>query len=223
MPERDTTACEVLSDGACLPGLIGQADNPRGWVVFAHGAGSGHTSPRNARLAAALNAAGFSTLLFDLLTPQEDDPQREARFDIPLLSNRVRGAVDWLREARGVRLPIGLFGASTGAAAALRAAARGGVSCVVSRGGRVDLAGRDTLQHITCPVLLIVGELDDMVLAQNQRALHDLAGPTQLVAIPGATHLFEEPGALDEVAEHAVAWFENWLQPPAKKLRPRLA
>ena len=196
-----------------LPGSLTIPPSPRGVVAFAHGSGSSRLSPRNAFVAEVLQRRGIATLLFDLLTPQEDrDP--EARFDIPLLTRRLQAASDWLSgQAATARLPLGYFGASTGAAAALEAAAeRGtGVSAVVSRGGRPDLAGPGLLESVSAPTLLIVGGFDDVVIGLNRKALARLACEKELVIVPGATHLFEEPGTLAQAAGHAADWFARWL------------
>ena len=190
-------------------------------VVFAHGSGSSRHSPRNRQVAATLHASGFGTLLLDLLTPDEeavDLRTGEHRFDVHMLGNRVVAAIDWLREDDDS--PIGLFGASTGAAAALIAAAERpeDVFAVVSRGGRPDLAG-DDLPAVRAPTLLIVGSRDLEVLAMNERARARLEVETALEVIPGATHLFEEPGALDVVAQLALTWFERQL--PQERVRAR--
>jgi pimeloyl-ACP methyl ester carboxylesterase len=168
-------------------------------------------------VAQALNHSHLGTLLFDLLTPDEeriDDRTRELRFDIELLARRVIGAVDWVYHQPAVQgLPIGLFGASTGAAAALVTAAfrPNEVRAVVSRGGRPDLAGADTLEQVFAPTLLIVGGNDDLVIDLNEQAMRHMRGQTRLVIVPGATHLFEESGALEEVARLARRWFEEQL------------
>lgn len=181
----------------------------RGIVVFAHGSGSSRHSRRNRQVAARLQAAGLATLLLDLLSSREeaiDVRTRELRFDIPLLADRVVAAIDRLGEDPGTApLPIGLFGASTGAAAALVAAARRPeqVVAVVSRGGRPDLAG-DALQQVRAPTLLLVGGEDRPVIGMNEDAMHRMSAPVELEIVPGATHLFEEPGALERVAEHSV-------------------
>lgn len=193
----------------------------RGIVVFAHGSGSSRHSPRNRQVAAVLQAAGFGTLLLDLLTPEEDDVDMrtgEHRFDVSMLGERVVGAIDWLRAGDGS--PIGLFGASTGAAAALIAAAARpqDVFAVVSRGGRPDLAG-DGLPSVQAPTLLIVGSRDAVVLEMNESARARMQAETSLEVIPGATHLFEEPGALDVVARLALDWFERYL--PQERVRAR--
>jgi len=192
------------------PGLRGDLTVPAyaiGVVVFAHGSGSSRRSPRNIAVARELQDNRFGTLLFDLLSADEDDGDR--RFDIPLLTERLRAAVAELaNHEHAARLPIGLFGASTGAAAALRTAAAEGerVRAVVSRGGRPDLAG-DALPRVRCPTLLIVGERDPEVLRLNRDASGELGGPHELRVVPGATHLFEEAGALETVAGLAAAWF----------------
>jgi putative phosphoribosyl transferase len=182
----------------------------RGLVAFAHGSGSSRLSPRNTHVADALHGRDFATLLFDLLTDAEAVDRRNV-FDIPLLAARVGEALDWLR-AEAADLPIGLFGASTGAAAALVAAAdTPSVAAVVSRGGRPDLAG-DALDRVRVPVLLIVGGADHVVLDLNRAALDRLAGPKRLEIVPGATHLFEEPGTLKAVIDLAGDWFEAHLR-----------
>ena len=186
-----------------------------GIVLFAHGTGSSRHSPRNRLVAQTLNEAGIGTLLMDLLTRDEelfDRATGELRFDISLLARRLVAAVDWLRTGPAVDLPIGLFGASTGAAAALVAAAERPheIAAVVSRGGRPDLAG-PALAQVRAPTLLIVGSLDSVVLELNQRALELLPAEKHLTVVPGATHLFEEPGTLEEVARLAAEWFTPHL------------
>ena len=185
-------------------------------MLFAHGSGSSRHSPRNRRVAAHLQRAGFGTLLLDLLTSEEEQfdlHSRELRFDIGLLARRLVGAVDWLAARFGGELRVGLFGASTGAAAALVAAAErpSRVGGVVSRGGRPDLAG-PALERVTAPTLLIVGGADPQVLTLNRQAAGRLAAPHRLEVVPGAGHLFEEPGALEEVARLAGAWFVTHLR-----------
>ena len=183
-------------------------------IVFAHGSGSGRYSPRNRYVAEALNEHGFATLLADLLTEDEevvDEQTRELRFDIPMLADRLVNITQWLEDDPDLRnLKIGWFGASTGAGAALIAAARHpeNVMGVVSRGGRPDLAG-DFLSEVTAPVLLIVGENDPQVLSLNKQALLQLKTEAKLEIVPNATHLFEEQGALDEVARLAAEWFQQ--------------
>ncbi|MBV9040513.1 MAG: dienelactone hydrolase family protein [Acidimicrobiia bacterium] len=189
---------------------------PTGVVAFAHGSGSSRHSPRNTYVAGVLNQAGCATVLADLLTDQEEQVDlrtRQLRFDIGLLARRVTATVDWLQSAsETAELAVGLFGASTGAAAAIVAAAERpeAVRAVVSRGGRPDLAG-DALPQVRAPTLLIVGGLDHVVLELNQQALDLLPVEKNLVVVPGATHLFEEPGTLERVAELASAWFVQHL------------
>ena len=202
-------------DSGPIEGDLVVPDGARGVVVFAHGSGSSRHSARNKRVASALQDAGLGTLLFDLLTAAEeivDERTRALRFDIALLGERLVAVTDALAdEARARDLPVGYFGASTGAAAALvAAAARPAVRAVVSRGGRPDLAG-EALPTVVAPVLLIVGSLDREVLALNREAQARLGGPSELVVVPGATHLFEEPGALDEVARLAERHFTRYL------------
>ncbi|RIW45650.1 hydrolase [Micromonospora endophytica] len=199
-----------------LAGDVVVPAEPRGVVLFAHGSGSSRHSPRNVAVARALNAGGLGTVLIDLLTPAEDEVDAvtaELRFDIGLLADRLAGVVDWLASERPAgTAPVGLFGASTGAAAALVAAARRPdlVRAVVSRGGRPDLAGA-ALGQVRAPTLLLVGGLDEQVIDLNQEALNQLTAPAELRVIPGATHLFEEPGTLEQVAEAARDWFQDQL------------
>lgn len=181
-------------------------------ILFAHGSGSSRFSPRNRAVAEALNLEGFATLLFDLLTEQEE-ADRANVFDIPLLAGRLVDAMRWMdRDPFAGSVPLGLFGASTGAAAALVAAANTGdrVGAVVSRGGRPDLAGA-ALARISTPTLLIVGGADYGVIELNEQALAQLRGPKALKIVPGASHLFPEPGALDAVIDHAAHWFARFL------------
>lgn len=188
-------------------------DAPRGLVVFAHGSGSSRLSVRNQAVAQALNQRGFATLLFDLLTPQENQ-RPAARFDIPLLAARLRAVLDWVgTQPVLASLGLGLFGASTGAAAALLAAASdpAGIAAVVSRGGRPDLVGPQGLSHVHTPTLLVIGGDDHEVLALNRRAAAAIPGEVELVVVPGATHLFEEPGKLDQAAAIAGDFFERHL------------
>lgn len=191
-----------------------------GVVLFAHGSGSSRHSPRNRAVAAALNDAGLATVLIDLLTPEEeraDATTGHLRFDIGLLAIRLIAAIDWLRDYEETRhLAIGCFGASTGAAAALVASAErpDRVRAVVSRGGRPDLAN-GALARVTVPVLLIVGGRDHPVIELNQQAITRIGGETAIEIIPGATHLFEEPGALESVARLAAAWFSKYLHAAA--------
>ena len=206
----------VRAGAVTLDGDLSLPDGARAIVLFAHGSGSSRLSPRNRHVADLLNEAGLATLLVDLLTPEEevtDARTARLRFDIRLLAERLVEVTDWLREraeTRGLRL--GYFGASTGAAAALVAAAMRpeAVGAIVSRGGRPDLAGR-TLSLVRAPTLLIVGGEDGVVIELNRQALAELRAEATLVVVPGATHLFEEPGALDEVARLAREWFERHL------------
>jgi dienelactone hydrolase len=206
----------VPAGEAQLAGDLVVPEHAIGLVAFAHGSGSGRHSPRNRQVAATLNGAGIATLLLDLLTRAEEDVDRitaEHRFDISLLARRVVATVDWARrDPTTAPFRIGLFGASTGAAAALVAAAGrpDAVAAVVSRGGRPDLAGR-ALAEVDAPTLLIVGGADEQVLELNRASLELLDAEKQLVVVPGATHLFEEPGALEEVAQLAADWFSRHL------------
>ena len=195
-----------------LPGLLAVPRAAKGIVVFAHGSGSSRLSPRNTQVAHALNVAGLATLLFDLLLPEEAE-DRSNVFDIALLASRLEETLDWIGiEETLAGLPIGLFGASTGAGAALLAAARrpDQVSAVVSRGGRPDLAA-GALALVKAPTLLIVGGLDAVVIDLNERAMAELKCEKRLEIVPGATHLFEEPGTLDAVISLAAAWFVRFL------------
>ena len=203
-----------------LSGELTIPSGARGIVVFAHGSGSSRFSPRNQRVAAHLQAGGFATLLFDLLTAGEesiDARTTQYRFDIPLLALRLVDVTDWLSTQDATRgLRIGYFGASTGAAAALVAAAnrRDVIRAVVSRGGRPDLAG-PALTRVHAPTLLIVGGDDTAVIDMNRSALAQLAAKVKtLEIVPGATHLFEEPGALEQVSESALDWFDDYLAAP---------
>jgi putative phosphoribosyl transferase len=195
-----------------LDGILGLPSGPRGAVVFAHGSGSGRLSPRNNFVARHLQQDGLATLLLDLLTEAEADDRRNV-FDIDLLADRLLLAKGWLEaEPRTNDLSIGYFGASTGAGAALQAAARdpSSIKAVVSRGGRPDLA-EFYLPSVTAPTLLIVGGHDEPVIEMNQAAYDQLICEKKLVIIPGATHLFEEPGTLEQVAEQASRWFVRYL------------
>jgi putative phosphoribosyl transferase len=209
-----TTGISVSAGSMRLPGNLTLPVNAQGIVLFAHGSGSSRGSPRNRYVADVLANAGIGTLLFDLLTPGEDRTY-ETRFDIGLLTSRLLAATDWVtREAATASLAIGYFGASTGAAAALAAAADYGtrIAAVVSRGGRPDLAGADALARVAAPTLLIVGGEDDVVIELNRAAYARLHCPRELIIVPGATHLFEEPGTLERVAADAAAWFGRWLE-----------
>ena len=211
-----TSEVTISAGGARLDGDLTLPHHASAIVVFAHGSGSSRQSPRNQLVAATLQQAGLGTLLFDLLERDEearDARTGELRFDIPLLSSRLIAAIDWLSAAEAsAERPIGTFGASTGAAAALVAAAGrpDPVRAVVSRGGRPDLAG-DALPKVKAPTLMIVGGADRTVLDLNRTALRLMRTTTKLEVIPGATHLFEEPGALERVAELARDWFVRWL------------
>lgn len=199
---------EIPAPPVHLTGDLTVPGEGRGLVVFAHGSGSSRHSTRNRQVAAALNERGLATLLLDLLTPEEE-LNRANVFDIELLSGRLVAATRWAGEHPDTAgLPVGYFGASTGAAAALRAAATlgVGVGAVVSRGGRPDMAG-EWLPRVSAPTLLIVGGADTTVLALNEEAAAQLRCPHELAIVPGATHLFEEPGALERVAELAGDWF----------------
>jgi len=208
-------ALELALDGVTVEGVLSVPPAAHGVVCFAHGSGSSRHSPRNQRVAAALRDHGLATLLFDLLTAaeeREDERTAELRFDIDRLARRLVAVTDRLAEITPVgELPLGYFGASTGAAAALVAAAeRPSVRAVVSRGGRPDLAG-SALRRVRAPTLLIVGERDTRVLALNREAMSELAGPAELAVVARATHLFEERGALEEVARLAGSHFDAYL------------
>lgn len=215
----DTTACSVyvVADDVRLDGDLTMPHAALGVVAFAHGSGSSRHSPRNRQVAARLHDHRLGTLLIDLLTLDEEVRDRvtaELRFDVGLLARRVIAAVDWLADQRQARdLPVGLFGASTGAAAALVAAAERpeSVRAVVSRGGRPDLADA-ALGRVRAPTLLIVGGLDQQVIELNEQAVTQLSCVHRLDVVPGATHLFEEPGALEAVADLAADWFGTHLR-----------
>jgi putative phosphoribosyl transferase len=204
----------IVAGGTTLDGILTVPHNASGLVVFVHGAGSSRLSPRNGYVATVLNESGFATLLFDLLTESEDRHYAN-RFDIELLTERLTAVIAWVRTQPTVRdLPLALFGASTGAAAAIRAAAELGpqaVACVISRGGRPDLAG-PALRQVEQPVLLIVGGADPIVVGLNGKALQSLGSTDKrLTIVEGATHLFEEPGTLEEVAALARDWLVRRL------------
>ena len=218
---------EVRIEPPGLAGFLAIPPHPKGVVVFAHGSGSGRMSPRNGHVAGALQEAMIGTLLLDLLTPEEETDRRNV-FDIDLLAVRLRQATDWIMDRRAAHgLPIGYFGASTGAGAALRAAASRGpeLTAVVSRGGRPDLA-IEALPDVRAAVLLLVGGLDEPVIELNRKAIEQIRSRSKLTIIPGAGHLFEEPGKLDEVIHHARAWFlESFGERPdraAEHERPHL-
>lgn len=212
MPSEQVTI--PVSGDAELTGDLGLPPSPHGVVLFVHGSGSTRRSPRNRAVAGTFQDDGWATLLVDLLTPEEqhtDEATGQHRFDIPLLTGRTTTAADWLQQYPATRdLPLHLFGASTGAAAALRTAAARpqATASVVSRGGRPDLAAGE-LNRVTAPVLLLVGERDPQVLELNREAAQLLPGEHRLEVVPGATHLFEEPGALEKVADAAEAWLRH--------------
>jgi putative phosphoribosyl transferase len=204
---------EITKGELALEGILGLPAGSRGVVLFAHGSGSGRFSPRNNFVARHLQQNGLATLLLDLLTPEEADDRRKV-FDIDLLADRLLLAKAWLEaEPRTNNLGICYFGASTGAGAALQAAARepSNVKAVVSRGGRPDLA-EPYLNRVTAPTLLIVGSYDFPVIELNQTAYELLTCEKKLIIVPGATHLFEEPGTLEQVADHAGKWFLQYLK-----------
>jgi putative phosphoribosyl transferase len=221
--ERDVS---IASDHATLEGTLGVPSQPTGIILFAHGSGSSRFSSRNRFVARAFRDAGLGTLLLDLLTRNEeevDEVTRHHRFDIEMLADRLVAAIDWLEQSPGTTgLPVGLFGASTGGGAALVAAAQrpDRVSAVVSRGGRPDLAA-EFLPRVEAPTLLIVGGRDGAVVSLNEQARGRMRAAVSLQIVPRATHLFEEPGALEEVAKLARDWFLSHLGHPAKSERRR--
>ena len=203
----------VASGTERLPGVLELPPGPRGMVLFAHGSGSSRRSPRNSYVAGELRRAGLGTLLLDLLS-RDEDSEYEHRFDIALLGARLDDAARWLADEPETKgLALGLFGASTGAAAALQLAADRPeqIAAVVSRGGRPDLAGGEALARVRAPTLLIVGGEDHAVIELNRQALRELTCEKELAVVRGATHLFEEPGALTEVARLAARWFKGYL------------
>ena len=214
----DRREIEIVPPG--LPGTLAIPQDASALVIFAHGSGSSRLSPRNVQVADALNRQGLATLLFDLLSPEEEDADARARvFDVELLAQRLIAAIAWIdRHSTFRREPIGLFGASTGAAAALAAAAAmpSRIGAVVSRGGRPDLADA-ALERVTAPTLLVVGGEDFGVIELNERALARLRCTKELVVVPGATHLFPEPGAMDQVVAHAARWFAMHLHGPEER------
>ncbi|MFP4143570.1 MAG: dienelactone hydrolase family protein [Phycisphaeraceae bacterium] len=218
MSELPLTEVEIQTGDATLTGDLAVPPGAKGLVVFAHGSGSSRFSSRNRFVAESLNQAGLATLLFDLLTDEEqeiDSRTRHLRFDIELLARRMTGTVDWVKQnPQTAELKIGLFGASTGAAGALVTAAERPekVTAIVSRGGRPDLAGH-SLEHVQAPTLLIVGGNDVPVIGMNREAAEQMeAAHVQIDIVPGASHLFEEPGRLEEVAELARDWFKQYLE-----------
>lgn len=210
---RSDTREVVLPAGSLgLHGILALPPGASAFVLFAHGSGSSRHSPRNKFVAAELNRCGIGTLLMDLLTPEEDSVQA-IRFDVGLLAGRLLQATEWLTRQLATPLPLGYFGASIGAAASIRAASLSPIriGAIVSRGGRVDLAGPDALAKLPAPTLLIVGGLDTSVIERNEFAFAMLACAKELAIVPGATHLFEEPGALESVARLAAQWFKRYL------------
>ena len=208
----------IPADGVTVEGMLEIPEHAVGLVLFAHGSGSSRHSPRNNYVAGVLREAGVGTLLMDLLTPEEDRDYSR-RFDIGLLTQRLLEAARWVHAQAFARsLPLGFFGASTGAAAAIEAAALLGADAqaVVSRGGRPDLASREALAMVTAPTLMLVGGWDDGVIDLNQQAYDQLGCEKKLLIVPGATHLFEEPGTLEEVARQAAAWFAGHFAPAAR-------
>lgn len=208
-----TNTVEIKVGAVTLEGILSMPENPKGIVIFAHGSGSSRLSPRNTYVANVMQEAGLGTLLFDLLT-KDEDRLYENRFDIDLLAQRLAGVTRWLMERpEGKGVALGYFGASTGAAAALQAAVEPGIAvkAVVSRGGRPDLA-MPYLGKMSAPTLLIVGELDREVIRLNRQALEVLTAKKELALVPGATHLFEEPGTLEKAAALARDWFLGHLR-----------
>ena len=225
MPAYDDDNLErtvsIRAGAVTLEGTMGVPARAQGIILFAHGSGSSRFSPRNRFVARVFRDAGLGTLLLDLLSRREEDVDevtRHYRFDIAMLADRLVAAIDWLqREPETSELPVGLFGASTGGGAALVAAAKkpDRVNAVVSRGGRPDLAGA-ALPRVEAPTLLIVGGRDDVVISLNEQARAAMTGEVRLEIVPGATHLFEERGALEQVASLAREWFLSHLHHPAR-------
>lgn len=208
-----STLAHIPAGPVTLEGMLEIPEHAVGLVLFAHGSGSSRLSPRNNYVAGVLRQAGVGTLLMDLLTPAEDRDY-DRRFDIALLTQRLLDAARWVVSQETLHeLPLGFFGASTGAAAAIEAAAMLGpdAKAVVSRGGRPDLASREALGSVTAPTLLLVGGFDDVVIDLNRQAYARLHCEKELVIVPGATHLFEEPGTLEAVATRAAGWFAEYL------------
>lgn len=204
---------QIPADHVYIEGMLEVPQFAAGIVLFAHGSGSSRHSPRNNYVARILHACGMGTLLMDLLSAEED-MNYQMRFDIPLLTQRLLAATRWVKSQPNLQqLPIGYFGASTGAAAALQAAAilDNQISAVVSRGGRPDMAGIDYLDRVNAPTLLLIGGLDDTVIELNRDAYSHMHGIKHISIIPGATHLFEEPGTLETVASLASDWFKQYL------------
>ena len=208
---KKTIRLKINSD--CIEGDLSIPENPKGLIIFAHGSGSSRFSPRNSHVAQLLHKNDLATFLVDLLTKHEDQ-NYESRFNIDLLAERLITITNWLREDDDVKhLKMAYFGASTGAAATVKAAVKqkGGISAIVSRGGRVDMAVKE-LDELQTPILLIVGENDDFVVESNADALKKINCPKKLSIIPRATHLFEEPGSLEEVAREASKWFLQFFK-----------
>lgn len=217
MSDRESSFQEVIIGSRRLAGFLAAPASHSGLVLFAHGSGSSRFSPRNTMVAKRLNEVGLATLLFDLLTEEESADRRNV-FDIGLLAGRLLEAAAWSRQEAGFSdLPIGCFGASTGAGAALMAAAdkAADIAAVVSRGGRPDLAGKDILNGVHAPTLLIVGSKDIEVLELNRQALAELRCEKKLEIIPGASHLFEEDETLERAADLAADWFQRHFASPA--------
>lgn len=215
MDSKVATLVSIPVGQVRIEGMLELPGDARSLVLFAHGSGSSRHSKRNNYVARVLQNSGIGTFLMDLLTPGEDADYPK-RFDIPLLTHRLLAATQWIKnEPQTKHLPIGYFGASTGAAAALQAAAslNGEIGAVVSRGGRPDMAGIYSLEIVKSPTLLLVGGWDDEVITLNRDAYEYLRCIKELTIIPGATHLFSEPGTLEEVARQAAAWFEKYLKP----------
>jgi len=220
-PSFESVRLELKDQGVTLDGDLTIPPGSLGLVLFAHGSGSSRHSPRNRYVASELHKVGVSTLLMDLLTPEEervDERTRHIRFDIDLLSKRLLGATDAIKACKESvkNMKIGYFGASTGGAAALQAGAqRSDVSAAVSRGGRPDLTGKSFLERINIPTLLLVGGRDYGVIELNEEAFNAMKNcqTKELTIVPGATHLFEEPGKLEQVAQHAAQWFKTYLGP----------
>jgi len=214
VPHNHETEVIIRDGNVRLPGILEFPLKPRGIAAFAHGSGSSHLSPRNRFVARVLQGAGFATFLFDLLEESEELDRRKV-FDIDLLAERLLAGTRWLQSRPETHaLAIGYFGASTGAAAALQAAAKEpeNIAAIVSRGGRPDLA-KDYLDRVKAPTLLIVGGNDRTVIPLNREAFKKLECAKDLVIVPGATHLFQEPGALDQLSKLAVDWFLKYLSP----------
>ena len=214
---HNQTEMKIPVGNVVVEGTLTLIPDAKGVVLFAHGSGSGRFSPRNQHVAKEFNKANIGTLLFDLLTKEEEEEDivtAEYRFNIDLLAKRLIGVTEWLRhDPKTRRLPLGYFGASTGAAAALIAAAKlpNAIAAVVSRGGRPDLAG-EYLPGVAAPTLLLVGGLDTEVIELNQEAMDQMTAEKKLVIVPGATHLFEEPGTLEQVAKLSTEWFLRYLR-----------